>query len=117
MKRVNTRKRRKRVKDADSKSKSQSRRSGDTFGEEELLEDEEEYDEVEINAALKKDGGAQIETQNTRKIATKPGGAKKDEHNNNYADEGEASSVASSIQSQTRTYYTLKMAIDEKFIP
>ena len=32
-------------------------------------------------------------------------------------DEGEVSSIASSIQSQTRTYFSLRQAIDEKFVP
>ena len=34
-----------------------------------------------------------------------------------FHDEGEVSSIASSIQSQTRTYYSLKQAIDEKYVP
>jgi hypothetical protein len=32
-------------------------------------------------------------------------------------DEGEVSSIASSIQSQARTFFTLRAAIDEKFVP
>ena len=32
-------------------------------------------------------------------------------------DNGEVSSIASSIFSQTRSYYSLRNAIDEKFIP
>ena len=32
-------------------------------------------------------------------------------------DEGELSSVASTLFNQTRTYYSLRIAIDEKFVP
>mmetsp|Transcript_30682 Transcript_30682/g.22760 ORF Transcript_30682/g.22760 Transcript_30682/m.22760 type:complete len:123 (+) Transcript_30682:786-1154(+) len=43
-------------------------------------------------------------------------GDNESEANNERHDEGEVSSIASSIQSQARTFYTLRKAIDEKYV-
>lgn len=68
------------------------------------IEEEEEVQDFEETEAM---------IQTTQTTHRQRSSVEADKDNN----QGEASSVSSTVQSQTRTYYSLKQAIDEKFVP